>query len=263
MEGHDRAALWRDDRWRSARLPATVTGLVLVERVLLDEVGSPAALLRDLGGIGRSWADPVASVLAVVALMAETLVAYLLIVLLLQSLCSLPGSWAGSPAGSCHGSARRWSSACSICSSGRAARPGGLATAPGAPPGHRWDGSELVSTASLAVGGSVGPSTLSGLATTSHAGDGVAGHSRRWDRPERGPLPAGQRRRCRPGWGGGPSNAAPSHGDEAGGTVAPAHSSNPGTSAAPGHRQAPGDPKVAVRLPLRRGARGLSDRFGY
>lgn len=118
MEGHDRAALWRDDRWRSARLPATVTGLVLVERVLLDEVGSPAPLLRDLGGIGRSWADPVASVLAVVALMAETLVAYLLIVLLLQSLCSLPGSWAGSPAGSCHGSARRWSSACSICSSG-------------------------------------------------------------------------------------------------------------------------------------------------
>ena len=91
MEGHDRAALWRDDRWRSARLPATVTGLVLVERVLLDEVGSPAPLLRDLGGIGRSWADPVASVLAVVALMAETLVAYLLIVLLLQSLCSLPG----------------------------------------------------------------------------------------------------------------------------------------------------------------------------
>lgn len=138
-----------------------------------------------------------------------------------------------------------------------------LATGPGAPPGHRWDGSEVVSTASLAIGGSVGPSTLSGLATTSHAGDGVAGHSRRWDRPERGPLPAGQRRRCRPGWGGGPSNAAPSHGDEAGGTVAPAHSSNPGTSAAPGHRQAPGDPKVAVRLPLRRGARGLSDRFGY
>jgi hypothetical protein len=77
-----------------------------------------------------------------------------------------------------------------------------LATGPGAPPGHRWDGSEVVSTASLAIGGSVGPSTLSGLATTSHAGDGVAGHSRRWDRPERGPLPAGQRRRCRPGWGG-------------------------------------------------------------
>lgn len=204
MEGHDRAALWRDDRWRSARLPATVTGLVLVERVLLDEVGSPAPLLRDLGDIGRSWADPVASVLAVVALMAETLVAYLLIVLLLQSLCSLPRV---------HGPARRPAHVTGQPGGGPAparSAPRGallaqvtLATAPGAPPGHRWDGSELVSTASLAVGGSVGPSTLSGLATTSHAGDGVAGHSRRWDRPERGPLPAGQRRRCRPGWGAG------------------------------------------------------------
>jgi hypothetical protein len=65
----------------------------------MDEVGSPVTLLRDLGDLGRSWADPVASVLAVVALMAETLVAYLLVVLLLQSLCSLPGSIGRLPAG--------------------------------------------------------------------------------------------------------------------------------------------------------------------
>jgi hypothetical protein len=53
--------------------------------------------------------------------------------------------------------------------------------------------------------------------------------------------------------GGGPSNPAPSHGDEAGETMAPAHSSNPGTSATPGHRQALGNP-VAVQL--RRGPEG-------
>jgi hypothetical protein len=51
MEGHDRAGLQRDDRWRSARLPAAAAGLVLVELALMDEVGSPVTLLRDLGDL--------------------------------------------------------------------------------------------------------------------------------------------------------------------------------------------------------------------
>jgi hypothetical protein len=54
MEGQDRAVVRRDDRWRSARLPAAAAGLVLVERVLMEEVGSPVALLRALGDLARS-----------------------------------------------------------------------------------------------------------------------------------------------------------------------------------------------------------------
>jgi len=61
-------------------------------------VGSPVALLRALGDLGHSWADPVASVLALMALTAEALVAYVLVVVLLRSLCGLPG-WMGRLAG--------------------------------------------------------------------------------------------------------------------------------------------------------------------
>jgi len=54
LEGHGSAAFRRDDRWRSARLPLAAAGLVLVERVLMEEVGSPMALLRALGDLARS-----------------------------------------------------------------------------------------------------------------------------------------------------------------------------------------------------------------
>src|SRR5512132_3707059 len=264
MQDHDRAALQRDDRWRSARLPAAATGLVLAELALMDEVGSPVALLRDLGDLGRSWADPVASVLAVITMLTETLIAYVLVVLLLHSLCVLPG-FMGRFAG------RLMSLVApavvqrllDLLVGGALLAQVALATASGAPPGHRWGGSDLASPASLAVSGAVDPASLSGLATT-RQGEGWL----RW--PVDSMEPAGARPTSRrsaaplPPWlGGGPFNAAPGLGDEAGETMAPAHSSNPGTSAASGHRQAPGDPKVAAQLPLRRGARGLSDRFGY
>jgi hypothetical protein len=74
-----------------ARLPLAAAGLLLVEQVLMDEVGSAVALLRALGDLARSWVDPVASALALVALLAETVVAYGLVVLLLHLLCVLPG----------------------------------------------------------------------------------------------------------------------------------------------------------------------------
>jgi hypothetical protein len=66
-------------------------GLVLIGRALVGEVGSPPRLLRTLGGLGDPWADPVAPMISLLALLAETLVAYLLVVLALRSLCVLPG----------------------------------------------------------------------------------------------------------------------------------------------------------------------------
>jgi hypothetical protein len=59
-------------RVRSARLPAVAAVLVVVERALVGEVGSPTALLRALPGLGDAWADPVVPVLALMALVAET-----------------------------------------------------------------------------------------------------------------------------------------------------------------------------------------------
>ena len=162
MQDHDRAALQRDDRWRSARLPAAATGLVLAELALMDEVGSPVALLRDLGDLGRSWADPVASVLAVITLLTETLLAYVLVVLLLHSLCVLPG-FMGRFAG------RLMSLVApavvqrllDLLVGGALLAQLGLATTPGAPPGHRWGGPSLAATAFRPFGGPVGPATSS------------------------------------------------------------------------------------------------------
>jgi hypothetical protein len=226
MEGHDRAGLQRDDRWRSARLPAAAAGLVLVELALMDEVGSPVTLLRDLGDLGRSWADPVAPVLAVIALLTDTLIAYVLVVLLLHSLCMLPG-FMGRFAGRLMSlvAPATVQRLLELLVGGALLAQVALATAPGAPPGHRWGGSDLASTASLAVSGSVGPASLGGLATT-RQGEGWL----RW--PLDSMEPAGARPTSRrsaaplPPWlGGGPSNTAPSHGDEgnAGGTAAPGH----------------------------------------
>jgi hypothetical protein len=71
---------------------AVAAGLLLVGRVLVGDVGSPVQLLGALGGLGDPWADPVAPTISLLALLAETLVAYLLIVLALRSLCRLPGT---------------------------------------------------------------------------------------------------------------------------------------------------------------------------
>jgi LysM repeat protein len=70
---------------------AMAAGLVLVGRVLVGEVGSPVRLLRALGDLGGPWIDPVAPLISLLALLAETLVGYILIVLGLRSLCLLPG----------------------------------------------------------------------------------------------------------------------------------------------------------------------------
>ena len=69
-----------------------LVGLVLAGRVLVGGLGSPARLLRSLGDLGDPWADPVAPMISLLALLAETLAAYILVVLALRSLCLLPGS---------------------------------------------------------------------------------------------------------------------------------------------------------------------------
>ena len=77
------------------RRPARVTGvaatLLLVERLLVGEVGSPTALVRALQDLGDPGADPILSTLALMTLLAEAFVGYLLLVLALRSLARLPG----------------------------------------------------------------------------------------------------------------------------------------------------------------------------
>jgi LysM domain len=70
---------------------ATAAGLVLVGRVLVGDVGAPPRLLRTLGDLGDPWADSVVAMISLLALLVETLVAYLLVVLALRSLWLLPG----------------------------------------------------------------------------------------------------------------------------------------------------------------------------
>jgi LysM domain len=82
-------------RWRPGRLVAIAVGLMLVERLLVREVGSPMALARTLGDLGDPWAHPVASVLDLMALTAEALVGYLILMLALRALGTVPGLTGG------------------------------------------------------------------------------------------------------------------------------------------------------------------------
>jgi hypothetical protein len=91
MEHRDGFAVGRAQR-RPAMVPAVATGLLLLERALLDQMGSPVTRLQTLGDLGQPWTDPVAAVLAVMALTAETLVGHVLVVLVLGSMGTLPGS---------------------------------------------------------------------------------------------------------------------------------------------------------------------------
>jgi hypothetical protein len=260
MEGRDSAAFRRDDRWRSARLPLATAGPVLVERVLMDEVGSPVALLRALGDLGRSWADPVASVLALIALLAETVVTYGLVVLLLHSLCMLPG-FVGRVAGRLVSLVTPTvvQRLLDLLVGGALLAQATLAATPGAPPpGHRWSGPHLASTPASSVSGAVGAASPNGLATMS-PGEGW----RRWtvDTLE----PSGARPTPRrsaaplPPWlGGGPSNTAPGQGDEAAGTAPPGQGGEAAGTAPPGHGNTAGD-----RAPRQRDEAGGTKPSGH
>jgi hypothetical protein len=79
-------------QWRPVRAAGIAAGLLVAERLLVGEVGSPRTLVETLRDLGEPWADPVTSVLALMALIAEALAGYLLLVLALRLLGTLPGS---------------------------------------------------------------------------------------------------------------------------------------------------------------------------
>src|SRR5215203_6906518 len=86
------AGLCAADRgWRTGGVGTTALGLLLVEWLLVGEVGPPMVLARMLLGLGDPAADPSMSLLALMTLAAEALVGYVLLVLALGSLATLPG----------------------------------------------------------------------------------------------------------------------------------------------------------------------------
>jgi hypothetical protein len=86
--GTCQAGLWRR---RPGRVAGVAVGLLLVERLLVGEVGSPTALVRTLQDLGDPGADPILCTLALMGLLAEAFVVYLLLVLALRPLATLPG----------------------------------------------------------------------------------------------------------------------------------------------------------------------------
>ena len=177
-------------------------------------------LLRALGDLGQPWTDPVASVLAVMAFTAETLVGHALVVLVLGSMGTLPGSM-GRLAARLTSlitpvAARRLLDL--LMGSALLAQTA-LAVPPGAAHEDRWTASYPGATASPPFGGPVG-STAMREPTTTGLGTG-------WlDWPVDETEPVGARPNPHrsaaplPPWlGVGPSNAASELRDEAGGTT--------------------------------------------
>ena len=193
-------------RWRLARLPAVAAVLVVVERALIGEVGSPMMLLRALLGLGGAWADPVVSVLALMGLLAETLIGYVLVVLVLRWLCVVPGA-VGRVAGRMAlritpAIGRR---ALDLLVGGSLLAQATLAATPVTPGGHRPDApGRAMAVSTTSTFGSVQP--LGATATWPRPPWSRHGRAGLWTcgrRAQRGPPPAGQRRHCRPGWGAG------------------------------------------------------------
>jgi Tfp pilus assembly protein FimV len=153
--------------WRSGRLGGIAVGLMLVEGMLVGGVGAPVALARTLRDLGDPWADPVVSMLALMALITETLVGYLLLVLALRSFSALSGltgqvarriTLAVSPA-----VVRRF---VDLLVGGTLLVQVTL-SAPGLAPGHRSNGSHEPVAAALAIGRSDPPAPPPDLALVS------------------------------------------------------------------------------------------------
>jgi hypothetical protein len=84
--------LGRVGRWPACRLPVVGAGVALLELALVGLAGAPARQLEVLRGLGEVGADPLASLLALLALAAEGLAAYLLLVVALRAVALLPGA---------------------------------------------------------------------------------------------------------------------------------------------------------------------------
>ena len=215
MDRVGRAEPFSADRgWRAGRVGATALGLLLVERLLVGEVGQPMVLARMLLGLGGPWADPTMSLLALMALAAEALVGYILLVLALGSLATLPGL------------------------TGRLAHRGRLATTPAvarrladllvggalvvqvtvaAPtpsPGHRPGGSGQVVASSSPDGRCDGLATTGDLLPVSLGAGRARWPAEQTEPGEARPTPRRSAASLPPWLGGGPSKPAPGHGTE-------------------------------------------------
>jgi resuscitation-promoting factor RpfA len=209
----------RLDRWWWLRVPAVVASLLLVERLLMDEVGTPPTLLRALGDVWAARASPVVSMLVLMALLVEAIAGYALAVLVLRSLCMLPG-----PLGRVAGRlapvvtpvvVRRL---LDLLVGGTLFAQATLVATPGAPP-PRWTAPRTASVAASSISGTVAPATEVDLAMI----DPRAARCR-W--PAEAPEPARARPTPRrsavppPPWlGGGPSNTSADHTVEWGDTL--------------------------------------------
>jgi hypothetical protein len=82
-------------RCRWVRMPALAAGLLLIERHVLAVMGTPVAQVQTLRDLGLAPTDPVTPLLAALALLAEALIGYVVVILALRTLSLLPGSIGG------------------------------------------------------------------------------------------------------------------------------------------------------------------------
>jgi hypothetical protein len=196
-------------RWRWARVPAVAAGLVLTERALVAAAGAPVAQVRALRSLGHGPVDPVAPLLAALALLTEALVGYVLVVLILRSLCAVPGS-----VGRLAGRAALVTSPVVVCRlldllvGGTLLVQATVAAMPEPPSGPRASAVHMTQTASRTLSGAFDrPASRSGPPLT--VTEPVP--ARPSPRRSAAPLP--------PWLGGGPSRPAPAHTVEAGDTL--------------------------------------------
>jgi len=232
--GTGQLARRRPGRWGWLRTPALAAGLVLLEGRLVATMGAPTAQLRALGDLGLSPTDPVTPLLAVLTLVAQALIGYVVVILALRTLSLLPGSIGGltgrallllSP-----DAVRRM---LDLLIGGTLLAQATLTAMPGAPPGRATDTIHTTMTRSPSSGGSVGigsrdPATES----DPHLADVISGRPRASvDTPSvagppmirTGPVTRPPSRRLAaplPPWlGGGPSKPRSGHTVEPGDTL--------------------------------------------
>jgi len=203
-----------DRGWRAGRVGAATLGLLLVEGLLVGEVGPPMVLARMLLGLGDPAADPSMSLLALMTLAAEALVGYVLLVLALGSLATLSGligrlarrgTFVMTPAVARH--------LAEVLLGGALVVQVTVATSDPAP-GHRSGGSGLAVASASACGRPGGLATTGDLVPVG-VGTGQAGWLASTTEPvEARPTPRRSAASLPPWLGGGPSKPAPGHGAE-------------------------------------------------
>jgi hypothetical protein len=223
--------------WRSARLAAVGGALGVVGLVLVGQLGTPAAQLLVLRRTGDASADPVACVLALLTLIVESLVAYLLVVLVLRSLSTLPGTMG------------RLATRSSLLVTPLAVRRtldllvGGvllaqatLAFLPTTPPGHRSVAARTVIaatfpfTGSWPSGGSLTPVTRTGKVPAGFRATTLVSARTGMQPVDTRPIPRRSSAPLPPWLGGGPSMATP---EQVPTSTDPTGTNRPGTRANP------------------------------